>query len=748
MNSSATKLVKEEFVQRLMSLKRPIERAIITVTRINSPDVDKQRRGLMVIILSLGLLCAALLALPTAFLYPNVVRELATIGGGSLMVALAYALARRGYVTTSAVLLITTISLSIFSLMLANGNGLTTPYYLSVSVLVAGLILRPWHIWLVVVGNLIGLGMTFRIGPHLHLYDPATQLALADHTLMMIIVALLGFLGSITIEQALHTAQRSQAYAEEIAAVLEQRVIERTAILQERETRYRDLAELTSDVVYSAVLEPDGTTHLNWVSESIFRITGYRLEEIDVQMLWNLLLSTEDQPVIAAQIECVLKGNEVAHEMRVYTADGQELWMRNYIRPQYDITGAQIIGILGAAQDITERKQAEATRLEMERSLLHTQKLESLGVLAGGVAHDFNNLLTGILGNVELLSFEVSHQHTGHELLAQIQLSARRAAELTQQILAYAGKGRFVVEPLNINNLITEMPQLLDALLPKTVSLQLRLAPSLLAIDADATQIRQVVLNLLLNAAEAMPPSGGAIYCATRTRALDSSTLAGAYSAPELPAGEYIELEVRDNGMGMAHDTLARIFDPFFTTKFAGRGLGLAAVVGIVRGHGGAICVQSAMGAGTTFSILFPPSATQAPMANPTQPKAWPASGQGTVLIVDDEASIRLLLQRIFERQGFDVLTAADGQEGVDMLHAGDHNVICVLLDLTMPRLDGLSAFITMRQRSATVPIVVMSGYSAQSVSEQFPSSEALYWLQKPFTVSDVWECMRHIGVV
>ncbi|MBC8075906.1 MAG: response regulator [Chloroflexales bacterium] len=848
-------------------LKQRIGQSITSITTINSADANEQRRGRMVIIMALGMLCATVLGFPTAFIQPNVGQELVTFGSGGLIFLLICRLARRGHVTTGAILLIITISLGVFSLTLANGNLITTPYFLAVSVLVAGLVLRPRYIWLVVLANFVGFCLTILFVPTIQIYDPITQLVLIDHVLIMLIIALTGFLGSITVQQALNVAQRSQEDAEATSAVLEQRVVERTAILQEREARYRDIAELTSDFVYTSTSGADGIPRLNWVSESVFRVTGYHLQEIELPTLWLTLLHAEDRAALIAQSQRVQQGQESISELRIITKQGAIRWLRNYIRPQWDTTGTRVIGALGAAQDTTERKQAEealrrseatksallaaipdlmfhihkdgtilavqsdnagdllvptantlgqplravappelaeqtlrivhqalqtrtvqhyeyqltmgdtlrecearavaigddevlvlvrdvtarkhaeVARLEMERSLLQTQKLESLGVLAGGIAHDFNNLLTGILGNVQLLLIDVAHQPALRESVAQIEVSARRAAELTQQILAYAGKGRFVVEPVSLNRLITEMPQLLEALLPKTVSLHLHLAPDLLAMDADATQLRQVVLNLLINAGEAMT-FGGVINCSTSVRSFDSPTLANTYRAPDLPAGAYVVLEVHDSGSGMDPITLARIFDPFFTTKFTGRGLGLAAVLGIVRGHHGAIRVQSAVGIGTTFSILFPPSAARAPVVATLPPPSPLARGQGTVLVVDDEPAIRVVAQRILERQGFSVLTAVDGQDGVDVLQANADAVVCVLLDLTMPRLEGPQALAAMRQIRPAVPIIIMSGYSAENVSQQFPNVTALRCLQKPFTMNDMWERLRQVGVV
>jgi PAS domain S-box-containing protein len=697
----------------------------------------------------------------------------------------------------------------------------------------------------------------------------SSKIAFIDHVSIMLIAAVLGYIGNVTIQRAIGAAQQAQARAEALSTVLERRVAERTAVLQEREARYRDIAELTSDFVFTAVFDADGTARLTWASEAVVRITGYTLAEIELfSTTWKSLIHADDQPAVFERLARLRSGEEVSHELRFLTKDSRTRWLRAYARPQWSEDRSQVMGLLGGAQDITERREAEealrrseatksailaavpdlmfhmrgdglilavhanaassslaslealvgrslhallppeiaeqvahtisrtlqigevqhveyqlaqgdatrdweartavigddevlmlvrdvtertraeASRLEMERSMLHMQKLESLGVLAGGIAHDFNNLLTGILGNAELLSFDLGHQHALREPLAQIELSARRAAELTQQILAYAGKGRFMVEAVRLNLVITEMPQLLETLLPKAVTLHLDLDPNLPTINADAAQLRQVVLNLLINAGEAMPPAGGTIICTTSLRSLDAATLAEAYQAPELLAGPYVELRVQDNGSGMDGRTLTRLFEPFFTTKFTGRGLGLAAVQGIVRSHGGAIHVRSAVGAGTTFSLIMPPSAMPAASEPANLGSSSLEPGKGSVLVVDDEAPIRTLAKRLLERQGFHVITAADGQDGVDLLRANADQVVCVLLDLTMPRLAGAEALAAMRQISPAVPVVVMSGYSAEVVSQQFAEVAALRCLQKPFTVQDIWANLREVGVM
>ncbi len=416
-----------------------------------------------------------------------------------------------------------------------------------------------------------------------------------------------------------------------------------------------------------------------------------------------------------------------------------------------------MLGISGTLIDINDRKAVDAERKALEHKLLETQKLESLGVLAGGIAHDFNNLLMTILGNAELALLDLPALAPAYTSVARIELAARRAAELTGQMLAYAGKGRMVIELFVMNTLVEEITALLDVSIAKTTTLRYMLAPQLPPITGDATQIRQVIMNLVLNAAEAVGAASSSIVIATGVLHADRSYLARTWLAPELPEGEYVFLEVVDDGPGMSAETLAKIFDPFFTTKFTGRGLGLAAVLGIVRGHSGALKVESALGQGTTFTILLPAAAAgqadaqaqqladvgEAP-ALPSPPASADAPAR-LLLVIDDEEGVRLITARILERFGFTVITAADGRMGVDLFREHADSIAAVLVDLTMPRLDGEQA---MREIQAIRPdarVVIMSGYDQQSLTERFAELNPAGFLQKPFQPAALRKMLQQV---
>jgi signal transduction histidine kinase/CheY-like chemotaxis protein len=388
---------------------------------------------------------------------------------------------------------------------------------------------------------------------------------------------------------------------------------------------------------------------------------------------------------------------------------------------------------------LTERQRAEDERFAIERKLLETQKLESLGVLAGGIAHDFNNLLVSILGNVGLALLDLEPMSPVREPVEQIKVAAQRAAELTRQMLAYSGKGRFVVQRLNLNSVIDEMTQLMKVSISKNAILKMNLSPRIPAIEGDATQIRQIVMNLIVNASDAIGNKEGIITLSTGVVRADRLYLSQAFLAPDLPEGDYAYLEIADTGIGMDQETLAKIFDPFFTTKFTGRGLGLAAVLGIVRGHKGAIRVYSEAGRGSTFRILLP--SIEAPVETRSDDDGNGANhGSGTILIVDDEEIVRKVTRRMLERYGYNVMIAEDGRRAIDMFHGNPSAVDCVLLDMTMPGLSGDETFRELRRIKPDAVVVLMSGYTEQDATSRFSGKGLAGFLQKPYTPQDLRE--------
>ena len=390
--------------------------------------------------------------------------------------------------------------------------------------------------------------------------------------------------------------------------------------------------------------------------------------------------------------------------------------------------GEQVVIAIG--QDVTERRKAE-------EALRQAQKMESLGLLAGGIAHDFNNLLTAIVGNLDLARMKLGEGSALGPYLDSACSAVEKASGLTKQMLAYSGRGRFLVKPLDLNSAVQDMVQLLRVTLPKGADLGLQLEPGLPAIEADLAQIQQVVMNLVTNASEALEGGDGRIQVRTCAEELDEAGLAGRFPAQDLRPGRFVALEVADTGCGISPEAQRRIFDPFFTTKDSGRGLGLSVLQGILRGHRGGIEIRSRPGAGSTFRILFPAVAVAAAAGVGRAPQ--PAREfSGRALLVDDEEIVLQSSGAMLEALGFEVVLARDGHEALDRFRSLDGSLRLVLMDLTMPRLDGRSAFLEMHRLDPGVPVVLSSGYDqTDSLATLGPEAPAGF-IQKPYRLEEL----------
>jgi len=407
----------------------------------------------------------------------------------------------------------------------------------------------------------------------------------------------------------------------------------------------------------------------------------------------------------------------------------------------------EMIGLLRVAAELIgsalERQRSESQRRTQEAQMLHAQKLESLGVLAGGIAHDFNNLLAGIVGYADLALDRLESGSSAREPLGHVVDAAKRAAELTKQMLAYSGRGQFLVEPVDLSQLVREMADLAAVSVSKNAVLKYHLAENLPATEADATQIRQVVMNLITNASEAIGEQSGVIAIATGAIEGAEADLTRIHLPANVPQGTCVFLEVRDTGCGMDERTQSRAFDPFFSTKFTGRGLGLAAVLGIVRSHRGAIEIHSTPGRGTTFRVLFPFCGCPVEKSGAAAVPGEPWNGEGTILVVDDEETVRAVARLILEEAGFTVLIAPDGREAVRVFrdHAG--RLALVLLDMTMPHLSGRDTFHEMQQINADVPVVLSSGYTEQDATARFGADGLAGFIQKPYRAAELRDVVR-----
>ena len=407
------------------------------------------------------------------------------------------------------------------------------------------------------------------------------------------------------------------------------------------------------------------------------------------------------------------------------------------------------------AHDLVEKEQSARRAAEFsEAQSRHVQKLESIGVLAGGIAHDFNNLLHVVLGNADIALGNLAPGSPARGPVEEVVRATLRAADLTRQLLAYSGKGAFVVRQLDLSTEVREMATLLRTSISKQATLVWELSSTLPAVSADPTQIRQIVMNLITNASDSLEDGGGTITLRTGVAQQEELgdhrfgvPLDGENPAPP-GTGPLVFLEIGDTGTGMTPDTLSRIFDPFFSTKFSGRGLGLAAVMGIVRSHNGLIRVRTAPGDGTAFRVLFPAAAGAAVKTGTTTTERSDWQGSGTILVVEDEEGVREVAERILQEIGFQTIGAEDGRRALEIMQEVGDSVTAVLLDLSMPRMGGAETFRRLRAHRPDLPILVMSGYTEQIVAPQFNGSGPgiTGFLQKPFLAEDLIAVLRRFA--
>jgi two-component system cell cycle sensor histidine kinase/response regulator CckA len=506
-----------------------------------------------------------------------------------------------------------------------------------------------------------------------------------------------------------------------------------------------EFAESVINTVREPLLALDQDLRVVKVSRSFYQFFKVEPEETVGRLIYDLGNKQWDIPKLRELLETILPQQttfddyEVEHE---FATIGRRTMLLN-ARQIEQVMGKERI-ILLAIEDITERKEAEGERLKLERQLHQSQKLESLGILAGGIAHDFNNILMVVLGNAELALSELSPAAPARENLLEITRASRRAAGLSLQMLAYSGRGHFVIEPIDLGAFIEDGLELLKSTISKKAVLDLKLEKDLPFMEGDPSQLGQVIMNLVINASEAIGERSGIITISTGARECSREYLHDTYLEPNLPPGLYLTLEVSDTGSGMDEETQARLFEPFFTTKFTGRGLGLSAVLGIVRGHKGTLKLESELGKGTTFSVLFP--ASEAPTerqacGNGAQTGGWRT--EGTVLLVDDEETIRTLGAGMLTSLGCTVLTAADGREALEVFGEHREEITLVLLDLTMPHMDGEEAFRELRLIDPEVRVIISSGYTEKDVTSRFAGQAPVGFLQKPYSMAELTERLR-----
>ncbi len=451
---------------------------------------------------------------------------------------------------------------------------------------------------------------------------------------------------------------------------------------------------------------------------------------------WVERIHAEDRPSFEAAVDQLTLSNHesfVVH-YRMAAKDGQWRWIASSGKVLERDSSGHPLRVAGTHTDLTAQKRMEEERVAFQQKVLEAQKLESLGLLAGGIAHDFNNLLTVVLGQATLLRVANNPPDELETSLQQIESAARRASDLCKQMLVYAGGGTFSMQPVDLNSLLTGIAPLLHHSVRKDAVLDFQLAGNLPRIEADPTQIRQIVMNLVINASEALPASGGVITVTTACRPPTHAEMRDAVHISDIPPGPRVCLSIRDNGSGMTPAVRAKIFEPFFTTKFTGRGLGLAAVLGIVRAHRGIFSVHSVPGNGSTFTLFLGASqslVTESPATEPVLPAG--AARKATILIADDEPAVLAMAVAVLRHHGYDVVSATTGREAVARFATAPGRFGAVVLDFTMPEMNGVGALMEIRRTRPGVPAVLMSGFGAADAFERLPAENPPLFLQKPF---------------
>ena len=505
-------------------------------------------------------------------------------------------------------------------------------------------------------------------------------------------------------------------------------------VIQERETLYRTVTEALAEGL--VITGPDfRITHINPAAKAILGdIIGHRLHDLvckeDAEVLMKALSQLEKE--LCSRIELTMRVHDGAFkEMGVSLSP--------LLKKQDTLIGSVVL-----IRDLTERRKAEAERFKLEQQVLHTQKLESLGILAGGIAHDFNNLLSAILGNAELAADKLPEYSGVPALIEEIIKGTKRAAGLSRQMLAYAGRSSFLKTPLKLNPLISEMGALLRVSVSRRITLNFQLGENLPQIMGDPAQISQVIMNLITNAAEAIGEDmSGTVTVRTSLMTCNSEYLAETFLSNNLAEGNYLKIEVEDTGTGMDSSTLSKIFDPFFTTKFTGRGLGLAAVLGIVRGHEGGLRIQTDQNSGTVFTVLLPrlPEGV-GQHGNKTGTTKGTVKGL-TVLIIDDEESVRNILGKMLESSGNQPLIASDGDSGLEILKSRLGDIDCILLDMTMPGKNGVETLAEIRAMSSDIPVVFSSGYPEETIRTKLKGLDVSGFVQKPLGMKSLFQALK-----
>lgn len=514
--------------------------------------------------------------------------------------------------------------------------------------------------------------------------------------------------------------------------------------IKESERKYRLLAENITDIIWILDVE---TLSFKYISPSYERSFGYTVKEamkmplekmlppasfaLAVETLGDALRQIEEKKETPSQIIRTF-------EIEQYAKNGEVIPIEISACGLMDASGKPV-SILGTTRDISRRKKAEIDRRALEEKLRQSKKMESLGVMAGSIAHNFNNLLMVVLGNLEIAALDLRGNMDALSNVNAAAKAATRASDLSTMMLTYVGQLKKDDEHVDLKHLVIEVVAALKDPSPESPEIMMDLTEDTVVINADPKQIRQVVMGLVTNGVEAIESDNGCITVSVKSVYCDKAALSTTYLKDDLPEGIYSCIEITDNGCGMDAETLQKIFDPYFSTKFTGRGLGLAAALGIIRSHNGAITVNSRPGAGSTFLVMFPQIDFTKKKMTYKMTELTHQKDKNTILLVDDEALVIDIGKQLIARLGFNVITAEDGREAIDIYHVRKDEIACILLDLTMPVMDGIETFGRLKKMDDNVKVIITSGYTQQQIADHFEKDNPpAGCIQKPFSIENL----------
>lgn len=513
--------------------------------------------------------------------------------------------------------------------------------------------------------------------------------------------------------------------------------------IRESEEKYHTIFDISMEGI--SIVDLEGNVLM--ANRRVAQLLGFKSAEEYIGQSGFKYVAPEEKERLEGEFQRILKtGSAENLEFLMVRKDGTK-FPAEFTATLMKIGSGETTKIMSVMRDISDRKQAEEERREIEKHLFQAQKFESLNTLAGSIAHHFNNILMAVIGNLDLAKMNINSTHELTENIEAAKQSAQRAAEISTLMLTYVGQRIGEKKIIDMNRITEDIIKTVEYLTNQNTIIEINPSPRGVYFNGDPTQIRQVFINLIKNAVEALPDKSGSITISIGQQFCESDQFRQPFLDTEMDSGHYVTLEVKDDGIGMDQVTLSKIFEPFYTTKFTGRGLGLAAVLGIVRSHKGAITFDSKKAKGTTVKVFFPavekPETETGSPGSTQQDTEW--QGSGTIMIVDDEDIVLRACKRMLEFIGFDVLTATNGSTAIDLFQKKAGEIRCIILDMTMPDMDGYETYVQLQKIDDSIPVIFTSGFPKElsvDVSTQYSATD---FLKKPYDINQLAKKIKTI---